>query len=217
VETAPADSASPDVDRQQRTERSRGLAQLAALRLADDMLIEPAGDNAREYLKQLNAEDPLLAAPLWQQLAERLLNKARREQGQGNYDAAERWLKEAQDTGVTGSEVTGALADLRDARERAAFLANVVPASQLKTKKYVPAVYPPNALARGVEGWVELEFTVDSSGSVRDIAVKRAVPTGVFEKAAADALGKWRFEPVVRNGAAVDQRTSVRMQFKLEQ
>jgi protein TonB len=211
-----AGNASPDGDGQKRTDRLTGLARLAAQRVAEDRLTEPAGDNAREYLRQLNAEDPLLAAPLWQQLAQHLLNKARREQEQGNFDSAEHWLKEADDTGVIGSEIAAARADLRDARVRTSFLSNVVPVSQLKSTKYVPAVYPPKALDRGVEGWVELEFTVDASGRVRDIAVKRAVPTGVFEKAAADALSKWRFQPVLRSGAAVDQRASVRMQFKLE-
>jgi protein TonB len=212
----PTTSALPDSDGQKGTDRLTALAQLAAQRIAEDRLIEPAGDNAREYLRQLNPEDALVAAPLWQQLAEHLLNKARREQQQGNFDSAELWLKEAEDTGVIGSEVAAVRADLRNARARASFLSNVVPVSQLKSTKYVPAAYPPKALDRGVEGWVELEFTVDASGQVRDIAVKRAVPTGVFEKAAADALGKWRFQPVVRNGGPVDQRASVRMQFKLE-
>jgi len=213
---APAASALPDSDGQERTDRLTGLAQLAAQRIAEDRLIEPAGDNAREYLRQLNPEDALLAAPLWQQLAEHLLNKARREEQQGNFDSAEHWLKEAEDTGVIGSEVVAARVDLQNARARASFLSNVVPVSRLKSTKYVPAVYPPKALDRGVEGWVELEFTLDASGRVRDIAVKRAVPTGFFEKAAADALSKWRFQPVVRSGAPVDQRASVRMQFKLE-
>jgi protein TonB len=215
-EPAPSPDALLANEKQQRAERLTGIARLATQRLADDKLIEPAGDNARDYLRQLNAEDPLVAAPLWQQFAERILSKARREEGQGNYEAAERWLKEAEDTGVISSEIAAARSELRDTRERAAFLANVVPASQLKSTKYVPATYPPKALDRGVEGWVELEFTVETSGSVRDVAVKRAVPTGVFEKAAVDALAKWRFQPVVRNGEPVDQRATVRMQFKLE-
>ncbi|MGH8262555.1 MAG: TonB family protein [Steroidobacteraceae bacterium] len=199
-----------------RLASSSGLARLAAQRIADDRLIEPAGDNARQYLKQLQTEDPALAAPLWQQLAERMLGRAKREAAEGRFDDADRWLKEADDTGVIGSVIAGVRSQVQSARTQKAFRSNIVPASQLTTRKYVPPTYPSKALAAGVEGWVELEFTVDTTGAVKDISVRRAVPTGPFEKAAVDACAKWRFEPVMRNGAAVEQRTGLRVQFKLE-
>ncbi len=212
---APLRRSLADAEQSQRTDRLSGLARLAAQRLADDKLIEPAGDSARQYLKQLQTEDPALAAPLWQQFAERLLTKAKRESSQGNYDAADRWLKEAEDTGLIASAIADARNEVEGTRARAAFLANVVPSSQLKITRYVAPTYPPKAIAAGLGGWVELEFTVDTSGNVGDIEIKRAVPTGAFEKAAADAVAKWRFQPVMRAGAAVEQRAAVRMQFKM--
>jgi len=215
-ELAPLRRALADGEQQMRRDRLSGLARLAAQRIADDMLLEPAGDNAREYLDRLQTEDATLAAPLRQQFAERLLTKARREISGGGYDAAERWLRAADDTGVLAGEVAAARAELRAARAQAAFVENVVPSSQLKLTKNMPPAYPSKALAAGIEGWVELEFTVDASGTVRDITVKRALPTGLFEKAAVDALARWRFQPVQRDGKAADQRASVRIKFKLE-
>jgi protein TonB len=216
AEIAPLRRALDNAQSSQRLDRSSGLARQAAQRLADDKLIEPAGDNARQYLKQLQVEDPALAAPLWQQLAERLLSKAKRAAAQGSFDDADRWLKEADETGVIGSSIASVRAQVQSARAQSAFLSNVIPSSQLRTKKYVAPAYPSKALAEGVEGWVDLEFTVDTKGTVKDITVRRAVPTGPFEKAAVDALARWRFEPVIRDGTAVEQRTGVRVQFKLE-
>jgi protein TonB len=208
--------AQADREQHARGERLAGLARLAAQRLADDKLTEPAEDNALQYLKQLQIEDPTLAAPLMQQLAERLLTKARREIAQGGYDSADQWLKEAQETGVSTGEVAAVRSEAQNARARAAFLANVLPSSKLMNTKYVAPAYPSKALRQNVEGWVDLEFTLDMRGGVQDVTVKNAVPTGVFEKAAVDAVSQWRYQPVTRNGAAIEQRSAIRVQFKLE-
>jgi len=208
--------AQADSEQHARGERLAGLARLAAQRLADDKLTEPAEDNALQYLKQLQTEDPALAAPLMQQLAGRLLTKARREIAQGGYDNADQLLKEAQETGVSASEVAGVRSEAQNARARAAFLANILPSSKLKNTKYVAPAYPSKALRQNVEGWVDLEFTLDVRGGVQDITVKNAVPTGVFEKAAVDAVSQWHYQPVTRNGAAIEQRSAIRVQFKLE-
>ncbi len=208
--------AQADSEQHARGEELSGLARLAAQRLTDDKLIEPAGDNALQYLKQLQTEDPTLAAPLMQQLAGRLLTKARREIAQGGYDSADQWLKAAQETGVGAGDIATVHSEVENARTRAAFLASVLPSGKLKIKKYVVPAYPSKALNQNVEGWVDLEFTLDVQGGIREITVKSAVPTGVFEKAAVDAVAKWRYQPVTRNGVAVEQRSAIRVQFKLE-
>jgi protein TonB len=77
-------------------------------------------------------------------------------------------------------------------------------------------VYPPQALRNGTSGWVELEFTVTSSGAVRDVQVVAAEPDGVFDGAASDALAAWRFEPRVVNGQPVSQRSTVTMRFDID-
>ena len=55
--------------------------------------------------------------------------------------------------------------------------------------------YPYGALARGVEGSVLLEYTVDERGRVVAPRVIQATPPGVFDRAALKALSRWRYEP----------------------
>jgi len=66
--------------------------------------------------------------------------------------------------------------------------------------------YPRMAMARGIEGWVELQFTVSGSGAVTDVVVIDADPKGVFDGAATKALQSWKYAPRVREGHAVEQR-----------
>ncbi len=65
------------------------------------------------------------------------------------------------------------------------------------------APYPNRALQRGVEGFVELSFTVDRFGSVVDPVVLNAVPEGYFERSALQAIRKWRYAAAVENGEPV--------------
>jgi TonB family protein len=82
---------------------------------------------------------------------------------------------------------------------------------------YAPEpVYPAHALRDGTRGWVEIDFTVTPTGSVRDIQVVDAEPAGVFDSAATQALAKWRFKPRVVNGRAVAQRTSITLRFDVD-
>ena len=74
-------------------------------------------------------------------------------------------------------------------------------------------VYPAQALRARTRGWVELEFTVTPTGSVRDVEVVNAEPEGVFDAAATQALTQWRFQPRLVNGRGVAQRTSVTLRF----
>ena len=77
--------------------------------------------------------------------------------------------------------------------------------------------YPRTAASRGIEGYVLLEFTVTSLGSVRDPVVIDARPPGVFDRAATAASLKFRYKPRVLNGEPVDVR-GVRnlIRFELE-
>jgi bla regulator protein blaR1 len=62
----------------------------------------------------------------------------------------------------------------------------------------VPPVYPHRARTSGVEGNVELQYSIGADGSVRDVQVLHAQPEGVFDAAALAALSQWRFEPSAR-------------------
>tara|TARA_Y100000590_G_scaffold431448_1_gene546251 strand:- start:11208 stop:11594 length:387 start_codon:yes stop_codon:yes gene_type:complete len=63
--------------------------------------------------------------------------------------------------------------------------------------------YPRNAIRMGREGFVVVEFDVDSDGSVLDPYVLESEPTGVFERAAIKAVRKWLFSPPTYNGVSV--------------
>jgi protein TonB len=78
-----------------------------------------------------------------------------------------------------------------------------------------PPFYPRKARVRRKEGYVEVEFTVDKQGGVRDIRVIAANPSGLFERAAKRAIGRWKFEPQRVGGEAVAVRARQRVEFKL--
>ena len=90
----------------------------------------------------------------------------------------------------------------------------LVSESSLTRVRFVPPVYPDDALAHGISGWVDLEFTVTGDGKVADIVVLNAEPSGVFERAARAALANSRYRPVQRDGVPVAQRTRIRMRFQ---
>ncbi len=91
-----------------------------------------------------------------------------------------------------------------------------VAASSLTRTKYVAPRYPRAAERRNVSGWVDVVFTVTTTGSVEDIEIVGSEPGDVFVDAATRAVEKWEFEPVVEDGRVVEKRAGVRMMFAIE-
>jgi protein TonB len=80
----------------------------------------------------------------------------------------------------------------------------------------VAAVYPRRALQRGIEGYVDIEFTVSKLGSVTNSKVIQASPEGIFEQAALDATLKYKYKPRVVNGEPMAvSGVEVRVKFEL--
>lgn len=68
---------------------------------------------------------------------------------------------------------------------------------------------------RMVQGFVQLEFTVDEEGIVKDARVIGAVPKGYYEAEALAAIGRKVYMPEYRDGEPVaSQRTEV-IQFEV--
>ncbi|MGB0996991.1 MAG: energy transducer TonB, partial [Pseudomonadales bacterium] len=63
--------------------------------------------------------------------------------------------------------------------------------------------YPRRMASRGIEGWVLLAFTVDELGRVVDPRVVEAQPQSGFNKAALNAITRFKFKPQVVNGTAI--------------
>jgi TonB family protein len=80
----------------------------------------------------------------------------------------------------------------------------------------VPPKYPARAASRHIEGWVKVEFTVQTDGSVDNAVVVSSEPEDIFDDAALTAISKWKFKEKIVNGVAVPQRAVQRLQFKLE-
>lgn len=81
----------------------------------------------------------------------------------------------------------------------------------------VNPIYPQNAAARGIEGYVTLSFTITPSGSVSDVAVINASPPGIFDRAALKALRRWRYNPKLVDGKPVARpNQKVTLKFALD-
>lgn len=76
--------------------------------------------------------------------------------------------------------------------------------------------YPRQALLQGIEGWVRVEFTIMPDGSVRDPLVVSAEPSGMFDRAAVQAVLKWKFKPRYVDGEAIARRAVQVIDFRLE-
>ena len=67
----------------------------------------------------------------------------------------------------------------------------------------VDPVYPPKAKQRGIEGWVDFEFTIGPAGTVENAKVIGSHPKGVFERSALRAVRRYRYNPKIVDGKPV--------------
>jgi len=117
------------------------------------------------------------------------------------------------DSGPEGSSAPPAEPDVADT---GAIAASMRPADSLGRIVATDPVYPVPARQNRVEGWVELMFTITETGTVRDVEVVDSEPQGVFDSAATQAVGSWRYQPRFANGQPVARRTSVTLRFSLD-
>lgn len=81
----------------------------------------------------------------------------------------------------------------------------------------VAPVYPARALSRGLEGFVDLSFTVTTTGTVKDPIVLQST-SSLFERAAIRAVLKFKYKPRVVDGIPVDvPGVKTRISFQLEE
>lgn len=81
----------------------------------------------------------------------------------------------------------------------------------------VAPVYPARALSRGIEGYVDMGFTVTTTGTVRDPVVLFST-SSLFERAATQAVLKFKYKPRVVDGQPVDvPNVKTRITFKIEE
>ena len=81
--------------------------------------------------------------------------------------------------------------------------------------RQVPPRYPLDAARAGEQGWVDVEFTVNPDGSVGNVHVTNAEPRRVFDRAAVDAVSRWKFKPALINGVPTAVVLQRRVEFRL--
>ncbi len=81
----------------------------------------------------------------------------------------------------------------------------------------VAPVYPARALSRGLEGYVDMSFTVTTAGTVTDPIVSFST-SSLFERAATRAVLKFKYKPRVVDGIPVEvSGVKTRITFKIEE
>ena len=73
--------------------------------------------------------------------------------------------------------------------------------------------YPLVAKNGRVQGDVDVEVIIGATGVVENVRVVKSVP--MLDRAALDAVKRWRYKPTVLNGVPVSVRTRVRVSFAL--
>jgi len=90
------------------------------------------------------------------------------------------------------------------------------PATRPERITYVPPDYPRAAEMRGLEGWVDVEFSLTPAGRPADIRITDARPAGTFDEAAVRAVDQWRYEPLAAADWPAGERIRVRINFGID-
>lgn len=73
--------------------------------------------------------------------------------------------------------------------------------------------YPREASMAGTTGYVVVTFTLNLEGVPQDISIIESSPPRVFDQSARRAVSRWRFQPVVIGGQAVERKVQRRIDF----
>jgi len=184
--------------------------------MAAGRLLTPANQSAKHYVGVLMGanRDHAVTLRARETLSQEFLSRAAQSVEALDAEAAGIWIDEAEALGVNVAGVTKARAALTE-HLIAMEAAKPLPASSLKIITYVAPSFPQRAIDRRLEGWVDVEFTVGADGSTRDVTVADASHESLFRREAKEAVEKWRFEPRMFMGRAIEQRSYTRMRFVL--
>jgi protein TonB len=193
----------------------------ASQALEADRLVPPAEPNAFDLFSAVLARDPASEAARrgLDLVRAALVERVRTQIAKGDIAGIQAALIAARtaavDPGVLAELEPLARHAVRLAKARAGEFDDIRPIGTLAVVRQVAPDYPRSAASRGLEGWVEVEFTVTETGEVRDALVRES-SASVFDNAAVSAVNRWRFEPVLEEGQAVPVRTRARFTFREE-
>ena len=202
-------------------ERQRQLSArlgTARERVQSGALFAPAGGSALDHLLGLQADAPDLEglAQEWEAFRQAAVLAIENTIDRGDWATAEAELAGLAKAPAGALAAQPLAAELAARRLQETYLATAAQASTMTLQSGAPAVYPPELLARAVEGWVDLEFVVDRDGRTRDIIVKQGSPPGRFDEAAVEAIRGYRYVPFERDGRTYARRLKMRMRFQVQ-
>jgi periplasmic protein TonB len=206
-----------DLARSQQTavapEQPQSL-ELAQSRLAQGKVTEPDNDSALYYVNQLRAADPKNSAlpRISGAVQAQILDQARAALDAAQPAKADALLQMA--AGLGASTDLAAL-NQRLAQMKAAPAIPEVAEASLTRVKGIQIDYPPDALRKNLEGWVELAYVVTADGKVASVTVMNSNPARAFDAAAVRALSRVRYKPTVQDGKPAAVSTKMRISFKM--
>jgi protein TonB len=191
------------------------LAALVQTRIDEGHLLEPAQDSALYQLGQLRTAD--LAGTQYatsaRTLGDRLLERGRAAVGERKPDIAQSYAAAARQVGMNEPGIAALERDI--AQLRAATVEPRVSNGQIKRTRYVAPEYPREAMLKNLEGSVKVRFTIDADGKVSDASVLSSTPGHVFDRAALNAVRRWRFEPLSVAGEPAQATIETSVVFKM--
>ena len=188
------------------------FSKAAQERLASGNLLTPANDSAVSNAERLRLLDVRHATTVQvvRDVRARLISEARKSLSGGRPNDAAPLLDAAESLGGDADlgELRAALANAQQAAATAAAAPKLPP---LKMTRPPRPKYPNSA--KGVEGWVRVEFYVTPQGRTERVRVLSSEPAGLFDAAAISAMEVARFEEF----ESTDSRLAVqRIVFKPE-
>jgi TonB family protein len=199
-------------EQRQTTLLANGIERLETARLTT-----PEGDSALFYLSTLRSENPGYSGLeiVWNRMLNSMEANVVREMEAQEWLQAETWLGSL----ITAEAEPARIEVLRDElefrRRQADFLATPAAPGQLQAIETVPIEYPAVARNAGIEGWVQLEYVVDTDGVPTNVSVVEAEPAGWFEDAAIKSIAQYRYTPYELDGKLYARRAGARINFDL--
>lgn len=195
-------------------------------------------------LRKMPSDPRGLADAATAELTQAFLLRIREAAAQPQRDDLERWLAEARALGVSPTRVAAAIRaappaastqpPMAQPEQRAADRINdgrllepspdgalaklnaprQLPPGEVKRTRYVPPEYPENALKRGIGGEVRVRITVAADGKVKSAEIVNSSPAAVFDRAALDAVRRWRFKPLAVGNPDIEATVVTNIVFR---
>ena len=195
---------------------AQSLLLAASDALSDNRLVQPKGRNALSLFRQVLVRDPDSQAAqqgialVQQALVDRTWNQLRAQ----DLVAARSSLADVRRAGASRDAVRELATELAYRQKLTAAqngqFERLINVRDLKLEDQVAPEFPRRA---DEDGWVKVQFTVTTDGSVADATVAES-SSAAFDEAALAAIRKWRFAPYMEDGRPLPVRSEIKFSFR---